>query len=156
MTDQLFDDHFDGLYRSAYRVAYRLLGSREDAADCAQEACARAFADWSRLSGRGDVAPWVMRVSSNLAIDGWRSAVRQRAYRPLPEMSHTIPERVDLHRAIRSLPRRQREVVVLRYIADMSEAAVAEALGCSVGTVKTHASRALVSLRRVLVSDVEE
>jgi DNA-directed RNA polymerase specialized sigma24 family protein len=46
-------------------------------------------------------------------------------------------------------------VIVLRYIADMSEVAVAGALGCSLGTVKTHASRALVALRRTLASDEE-
>ena len=49
-----------------------------------------------------------------------------------------------------SLPRRQREVVVLRHVADMSEADVAAALGCSIGSVKTHASRGLASLRAML------
>src|SRR5262249_51409360 len=74
--DRTFEDEFGLLFRAAYRVAYRLSGSREDAADCAQEACARAYTDWKRLIRRGDVTPWVIRVSSNLAIDRWRKLQR--------------------------------------------------------------------------------
>ena len=48
-----FDTMFPDLFRAAYGVAYRLLGSREDAADCAQEACARACADWPKLPAPG-------------------------------------------------------------------------------------------------------
>ena len=56
-------------------------------------------------------------------------------------------DRLDLQRALRDLPKRQRDVVVLRYVADQPEDAVAAALGVSVGTVKTHASRGLAALR---------
>ena len=52
-----FDAQFPELFRSAYRVAFRLTRSREDADDCAQEACARAYADWKKLNRRGDVTP---------------------------------------------------------------------------------------------------
>ena len=76
--DRAFEDEFAPLYRAGYRVAYRLSGSREDAADCAQEACARAYTDWKRLIRRGDVTPWVIRVSGNLAIDKWRKVQRAR------------------------------------------------------------------------------
>lgn len=65
------------------------------------------------------------------------------------------PVRVDLYRALVGLPRRQREVVVLRHLADFSEADVAAALGCSVDSVKTHASRGLAALRAVLSVDEE-
>jgi RNA polymerase sigma factor (sigma-70 family) len=56
-------------------------------------------------------------------------------------------ERLDLQRALLGLPRRQRDVVVLRYLLDQSEDTVAGALGVSVGTVKTHAFRGLAALR---------
>lgn len=72
VTGAGFDEMFRDLFRAAYRVAYRLLGSREDAADCAQEACARACVDWAMLTQRGSPLPWVVRVSGNLAIDRWR------------------------------------------------------------------------------------
>ena len=151
-----FDTAFPALFSGAYRVAYRLLGDREDAADVAQEACARACVRWRRLAGRGDPAPWVTRVAGNLAIDRWRRR-RTIASQPLTVAAEiTTPDRVDLHRALAKLSGRQREVIVLRYFADLPEAAVADALGCSVGTVKQHASRALASLRATLAPRDEE
>jgi len=59
-------------------------------------------------------------------------------------------QRVDLQRALVALSPKQREVVILRYLVDLPEAEVAETLGCSVGTVKTHASRGLAALRKSL------
>jgi RNA polymerase sigma factor (sigma-70 family) len=149
-----FDAQFPDLFDVGYRAAFRLLGSREDADECAQEACARAFADWSKLAKRGDVAPWVARVSGRLAIDRWRRAQRtSRNFRAL-DQSASIPERVDLHRALDGLSARQREVVILRFMADLPEGAIAKTLGCSLSTVKTHVARGLASLRTIL--DIEE
>ena len=153
--DRSFEDEFALLYRAAYRVAYRISGSREDGADCAQEACARAYTDWKRLVRRGDVIPWVARVSGNLAIDRWRKLQRARRIPAAGDVAAPDSDRLDVAVALDALPRRQREVILLRYIADMSEVAVADALGCSLGTVKTHASRALVALRRALRADEE-
>lgn len=154
MRETGFDDAFPALFDAGYRVAYRLLGSREDAAECAQEACARAFADWGRLERHGNVVPWVVRVSSRLAIDRWRRNRRASARVSTPESSMSIPDRVDLYRALGGLSARQREVVTLRFLADLPEVTVAETLGCSVSTVKTHAARGLAALRSVL--DIEE
>ena len=150
VVDTAFDQMFPELFRSAYRVAYRLLGSREDAADCAQEACARACADWPKLTRSGSPVPWVVRVSGNLAIDRWRKAKRTRGGRAAEPVFDPDPERIDLYRALDALPRRHRDVMVLRHLADLSEVAVAELLGCSVGTVKSNASRARAALRAVL------
>jgi RNA polymerase sigma-70 factor (sigma-E family) len=148
-----FDDAYPGLFRDAYRVAFRLLGHREDAADVAQEACARACVRWRRLLQGGDPTPWVVRVAGNLAIDRWRRRRTAAAHVPPVAVADGVPERVDLHRALAALSTRQREVIVLRYFADLPEAAVADALGCSVGSVKTHASRALASLRAALTHE---
>ena len=141
-----YDERFRVLYGSAYRVGYRILGDRADAEDVAQETLARAFLAWRRVAEHAD--PWVARVAANLAIDKWR----RRARAPKPDAAEAtvdpnVAERLDLVRALRALPRRQREVVVLRYVADQSEETVADALGCSVGSVKTHASRGLAALR---------
>jgi RNA polymerase sigma factor (sigma-70 family) len=149
LTD--FDDSYPGLYRSAYRVAFRLLGGREEAADLAQEACARAYSRWAKVGEYDSPQAWVARVAGNLAIDARRR--RRTAARHVDR--HVMPcesdaERVDLHRALLALPKRQREVVMLRFVADQSEAAVAVALGCSVGSVKSHASRGLAALRVAL------
>ena len=152
----IFDDAYPDLYRSAYRVAFRLLGGREEAADLAQEACARAYSRWNRVGGLDSPEAWVARVAGNLAIDAQRrrqTAARQNATNPAANLVAAVApvgERVDLHRALLALPRRQRQVVLLRFVADLPEAAVAAALGCSVGTVKAHASRGLATLRSIL------
>jgi RNA polymerase sigma-70 factor (sigma-E family) len=152
-----FEDAFTDLWAGAYRVAFRLLGDREDAADCAQEACVRACTRWHRLVRQGDPAPWVVRVASNLAIDRWRRD-RRRGHdattsNPPPAM---IAERLDLHRALAALAKRQREVVVLRFVADLRETDVAAALGISIGSVKQHAARGLAALRISLGDDTED
>ena len=146
-----FERSFEELYRLAYRVAFRILGDRPAAEDVAQETLARALLRWSRLEARPE--GWVSRVASNLALDRYRRA-RERRIRsgPIGVVDDRIGERADLVAALRSLSRRQREVVVLRYLADLSESDVAEALGCSVGSVKTHASRGLAALRQRLGS----
>ena len=157
-VDANFDEVFPDLFRAGYRVAFRLLGSREDAADCAQEACARACADWAKLTKAGNPAPWVVRVTSNLAIDRLRRAQRSRAHAVdrTPAAFDPDPERLDLYRALDALPKRQRDVIVLRHLADLSEAAVAEVLGLSVGTVKSNASRGRDALRAVLTIEEDE
>jgi RNA polymerase sigma-70 factor (sigma-E family) len=151
-----FDDAYPALFRDAYRVAFRLLGDREDAADVAQEACARACMRWRRLTRGGDPAPWVVRVAGNLAIDRWRRRRTAAAHVAAVPVVAGVPDRVDLHRALDALSARQREVIVLRYFADLTEAAVAVELGCSVGAVKTHASRGLTALRAALADPDEE
>ncbi|MGQ0825869.1 MAG: sigma-70 family RNA polymerase sigma factor [Actinomycetota bacterium] len=150
-----FDDAYPRLYQQAYRVAFRLLGSREDAADAAQEACARAYARWAAVARHPSPEAWVSRVASNLALDVWRR--RATAQRKAQHVTVTTDgldgDRVDLHRALDALPRRQRQVVLLRYVADLSEAAVAAALRCSVGNVKSNASRGLAALRVAMQVD---
>jgi RNA polymerase sigma-70 factor (sigma-E family) len=142
-----FDESFAELYRAAYRVAFRLLGDRTEAEDVAQEALARAYASWRSVQAYA--TPWTCRVATNLAIDRTRRD-RRMSGDAAPERA--VPdafsdERVDLQRALRALPRRQRDVVVLRYLADQPEDTVAATLGVSVGSVKTHASRGLAALR---------
>jgi RNA polymerase sigma factor (sigma-70 family) len=142
-----FEDAFEGLYALAYRVAFRLLGRRGDAEDVAAEALARAYVRWSRIGAFPEA--WVSRVSTNLALDTWRKA-RRRQGTPAPTtiIDTFAADRIDLHRALASLSKRQREVVALRYIADLPEDTVAAALGCSTGTVKQHASRGLAALKQ--------
>lgn len=144
-----FEEQFAELHRAAYRVAYKLLGDRAEAQDMAQEALARAVARWSKVEPYA--AAWVSRVAGNLAIDRLRSN-RRSAPMTVDEgrLDPDGAERLDLQRALLGLPRRQRDVVVLRYLVDLPEQAVAEVLGVSAGSVKTHASRGLAALRAAL------
>ena len=135
-----FEAAFDQVFAAAYRAAFRLLGEREEASDCAQEALTRAYPRWERLQRKGDPSPWVVRVAANLAIDRWRRQQRSDRARPTAEATHVDDEsvvtRAVLNAALAELPKRQREVVVLRYVGDFSEAQVASALGISPGAVK--------------------
>jgi RNA polymerase sigma-70 factor (sigma-E family) len=134
-----------GLFDLAYRVAYRLTGDRQEAADIAQEALARALVRWSNIHAYPEA--WVARTATNLALDLHR---RRRRHRPaLPAAGGPGPDgdRLDLVAALRRLPRRQREAVVLRYLADLDEPSVAATMGCSPGTVKQHLHRAVTALR---------
>lgn len=146
---------YPALFRSAYRVAFRLLGDRSDAEEVAQEALTRALTRWRRVHEYAE--PWVVRVSTNLAIDAARRRARHRE-----ELTERVAvdayadERVDLVRALSALPKRQREVVVLRFLGDFSEANVATTLGLSTGTVKSHSSRGLQALRLSLDPVTEE
>jgi RNA polymerase sigma-70 factor (sigma-E family) len=153
-----YGERFDELAGIAHRVAYRMTGSREDARDVAQETMARAYAHWRRASDHPEA--WVARVSSNLAIDHLRRS-RGRSLdggpvieRAAADHGGLAAERLELVRALADLPRRQRQVVVLRYLADLPEAEVASQLGCSAGTVKQHASRGLAALRAALAEPV--
>jgi RNA polymerase sigma-70 factor (ECF subfamily) len=154
--DQGFDQQFEALATIAHRVAYRILGNRSDAEEVAQEALARAYARWRSVGPHAE--PWVARVASNLAIDRWRrrpalpldpSAVGGHAG-AVEDGTGLALERHGLVAALTRLPKRQREVVVLRYLADLPEQEVAEQLGTSVGSVKQHAHRATARLRRDL------
>jgi RNA polymerase sigma-70 factor (sigma-E family) len=145
-----FDERFDELARVAYRVAFRIVGQREEAHDITQEALTRAYCRWPHIEDRA--AAWVGRVSTNLALDHVRRRRRPRVQRSEPhrDLSAHAGERADLVTALRRLSRRQRDVVVLRYLADLPEAEVAAVLGCGVGTVKSHAHRGLAALRTLL------
>ena len=123
----------------AHRVAFRILGDRRDAEDVAQETLARTLVRWRRVAAYAE--PWTAITASNLAIGIWRRRERTpRAVVARPASADVrLHERLELVHMLRGLPRRQREVVVLRYLADMAEIDVAAALGCSVGSVKRHA-----------------
>jgi RNA polymerase sigma factor (sigma-70 family) len=105
---------------------------------------------WGRLREKPE--GWIVTVATNLSIDRHRRRRRLTSLgsEPLAIVDMHQAERIDLARALRRLPRRQREVVVLRYLADWSESDVAVALGISAGAVKSHASRGLAALRQHL------
>jgi len=151
--DDEFKAAFARLYPSAGRVALRIVGNQAAAEDIAAEALARAYERWRKVRTLPYRDAWVLRVTTNLAIDWVRKKrPEQREPRPLH-----IEERVALHvalvRALQMLSRRQRDVVVLRYIGDLSEHEVSAALGLAPGSVKTHLRRGLERLRLLLGPD---
>ena len=143
-----FEDAYDSMLRLAYRAAYRLLGDRAAAEDVAGESLARAYSRWSSVTGHAEA--WVVTVATNLALDAGRRRARATGRQVELIEEGTVDDvdlRLDLQAAVRALPRRQRQVVALRFLADFSEAATAAALTIDIGTVKSHASRGLSRLR---------
>ncbi len=153
-----YDAAFERLLLRAYRVSFRMLRSREDAEDVAMDTMARALRDWHLLRAAPD--PWVAKVAANLSIDLWRRAQRRRNHDLLGRLGSSEFQTEDgmvLRQALVRLPKRQREVVAMRYFLDMTEHEIAAALGCSPGSVKQHASRGLASLRHQLQNpDLED
>lgn len=151
-----FSDAYPDLVRLAYRAALRVAGDPDVAEDVAAEALTRALLRWRRI---GDHArPWVVRVATNLAIDQARRSVVSRRHARHDRSDEPLGAAggdIDLHRALRALPRRQRQVVVLRYFGDLTEKEIADELGLAPGTVKSHASRGVDALRRLLSTDPE-
>lgn len=154
-----YETLFPELWRKAYVVAYQVLGSQAQAEDAAQEAMAKAYSWWGRIS----TSPhgWVAKTAYTQAIDLARRQVRGKEVLggddpDRPTRDARLEDRMDLAAAIERLPRRQREVIVLRYLADQSEADTAAALGLRVTTVRKHAQRGLATLGGHLAVEVRE
>jgi RNA polymerase sigma factor (sigma-70 family) len=147
-VDLGFVDRFQELHGVAYRAAFAVLGRRADAEDCAQEALARALVRWRAVAGYAPA--WVARVSTNLALDRVRREARASTEVEAAARDPHSDRRRDLVAAMRTLPKRQREAVALRYLADLPEADAASAMGCSVGTIKSSTARGLDRLRAQL------
>ncbi|QOC91303.1 SigE family RNA polymerase sigma factor [Micromonospora craniellae] len=142
------------------RTAYLLTGDHQLAEDLLQVALARTYRHWRRVAD-GDPEAYVRRVMYHQQVSWWR---RRRLVARPPERSagdgtEASVLRLGLAAALRKLTPRQRVVIVLRFYEDLTEARVAEVLGCSVGTVKRHGHDALRRLREIapdLVDDTAE
>jgi RNA polymerase sigma factor (sigma-70 family) len=136
------------MYPAAARIAWRVLRDEQGAEDAAAEACARALAQWSSLSSVSHRDAWLLRVTINIALDAARRRKRRPpVLTPDPRIDDVIVERLRIARAVRRLPRRQREVIALRYYGDLNDGEIAAKLGMATATVAVHASRALQRLR---------
>lgn len=138
-------------YPGLLRRAYFLVGDRGHAEDLVQSALATGYLRWRRVH---EPEAYLRTVMARTAI-GWRSRRwnGECPTDPLPDGVETRDAFADVdrfdvvRRALMSLPMEQRAVVVLRYFDDCTEAEIARVMGCSIGTVKSRASRALTALR---------
>lgn len=152
-----FGEFMHSRWPSMVRLAYGLTGDQGHAEDLAQTAFARAYAAWPRVRRAGNPEAYVRQIVINENRNRFRRhRVAEHVTDRVPDQggvdcAQTLGERSALMAALRALGPRQRAVVVLRYWLDLTEAETAAALGCSVGTVKSQASRALLRLRADLV-----
>lgn len=151
-----FDEAFDEVFNLAFSVGLRMLTDRHDAQDVAAETAARAMVQWRKLAALPHRQAWVSRVAANVAVD----QIRKRHPRgelvrdPVADPEH-MPDH-ELAELLTGLPRRQREVLALRYVLDLPDAEIARSLGLSEGSVKKHGARGLASLRRRLTAQMTE
>ncbi|NEA53838.1 SigE family RNA polymerase sigma factor [Streptomyces sp. SID13666] len=141
---------------SLVRTGYLLTGDVGAGQDLAQTALASCYAHWDKVSRARDVDAYLHRV----LVNAHRTRMRRRRVREVAwdrrteasaaasvDFAPAAAWRVTVNRALAALPPRQRAVLVLRFWSDLTEAQVAAAMGCSVGTVKSQTSKALAKLR---------
>jgi RNA polymerase sigma-70 factor (sigma-E family) len=157
MNEQLdgeFRDFMHARWPAMVRLAYALTGDQGHAEDVAQTAFARAYASWPKVRRTGNPEAYVRQIVINENRNRFRKQrVAERLTDSLPERGSTdatrdYDERSALIAALQRLGPKQRAVVVLRYWLGLTESEAAIALNCSVGTIKSQASRALASLRQ--------
>jgi RNA polymerase sigma-70 factor (sigma-E family) len=162
--EQFVTDSSAALLRTAYLVTWDLT----EAEDLVQECLVAVARRWPRVRGMERPYAYARRILINLALDGAARRSRRRHELDADDPSvvahvaddasaralHDVDVRSELIEALGSLAPRQRAVLVLRYFEDLPEAQIARVLGCSVGTVKSTASRGLTRLQAALAADV--
>jgi RNA polymerase sigma factor (sigma-70 family) len=151
-----FESFFRRVYPKAVAVAERVTGELAAAEDAAIEAMAKAHFRWKRIGPQTWREAWVLKVAVNEAI----SRLPKPFIPPVPveagDPADGVALRHTLNAAVRALPRRQREVVRLRYLVGLTETEIAEALNLSLGTVRTHLRRGVAALRSSVGRDLKE
>ena len=137
------------------KFAAVLAGNQASAEDLAQEVLVRAYSRWDRIGCLERPEFYVRKMVLNEFLSWRRRSLRQipaggaaeESASRAPDHAHVYAERQALLGELGKLPRRQRAVLVLRYYEDRDDAEIAELLGCTPGTVRGYASRALAALR---------
>lgn len=156
---QAFNRLLVSQYRFIYRVAFRVLGHKSDAEDVTQNVCLRLASSLSSFDGRASFSSWLYRVTMNAARDFMRGKVRRQhlvdgAALVAPDhikADHDAQRPVeDIWKAVRSLPEKQRDAVILVHGEDLSHDEAAVIMGCKKVTVAWHLHNARKALRELL------
>lgn len=145
-----FEDFYASAFRPVSAAVRAFCGDADVAHEATQEAFARAYARWRRLQDAAYPQAWVTTTAINLSRRHFR---RRKLPTGTDLTAGPTGDRVDLLTALRALPERQRQAVVLHYLVDSPLTAVAEAMGISEGAVKSHLFKARAALRGALEVD---
>lgn len=156
--DEPFEEFVRASLPELLRFGVAIAGNRHDGADLVQGALETTGRRWRKLRAGDDAAAYVKRAMVNAHISRWRRLRREwltdDALDGLISVSTPVPlVEQPMWLALAALPPRQRAVLVLRYYEGLPEVDIADVLGCSPGTVKSQASKALANLRRQLGDD---
>ena len=149
-------------YRSLVRLSALLLRDVATAEEVVQDSFVAMHDGWRRLRDNDKALSYLRQsvVNRSRSVLRHRVVVDRNAPKPAPDMPSaeqgaiTLLERSAVVTALRTLPPRQREALVLRFYGDLSEAQIAAAMGISKGAVKSHTARAMTALRSVLERDI--
>jgi RNA polymerase sigma-70 factor (ECF subfamily) len=159
--DEAFPAFVAARSRALLGTAYLLTGDHGLAEDLLQAALTKTYLAWGRIRDRDSLEAYVRQTMITTHVSSWRRRWRgETPTETLPESTYDSPtsasdERARIYPHLRALPARQRAVVVLRYYEDLPEAEIARLLGCSPGTVKSQAHRALATLRERLGNETD-
>ena len=148
-----FRDFVAARSSSLRRTAYLLTGDQGHADDLVQTALTKVYLSWERIRDAHAAEAYARRTLVTTYTSWWRrKSWQERPAENLgewdqPDHTDALIDRADLRNQLRALPRQQRAVIVLRFYEDLTTAATADALGISVGTVKSYTSRALATMR---------
>lgn len=162
LIDVDFDDFYTRGYRRCTALGYVLTGSVVDADDLVQEAFATAYRRWNEIAAYDDPLAWVRKVMVNNAMSRGRRLRREvRAmarFGSRPQLAApAIDERDrELWHLVSALPKQQAAAIAMHYVDDLTVESIAQVLGCSAGTVKTHLSRGRHALASRLTASMKE
>lgn len=150
-----FDDFYVASHDRLLHVLYAMTGDLAEAQDVLQEAYARAWQRWDRVSSYEEPTAWVRTVAWRLAVSRRRKARNRlgaalRLHAGTQPAAEPSPDTAAIVAALRGLPDAQRRALALHYLCDLSVEAVAEETGVSAGTVKSRLSRGRVALAALL------
>lgn len=151
-TKEPFEAFYSRSLDTVFRTVLLVTRHPQRAEDAAHEAFARAFESWETVAGHPNPLAWTIRVALNRYASSWRVWRHETPEPPEIPVADQLPIDPFLLRAVWRLPRRQREVVALRVLADLSAEQTAQLLGISAGAVGTHLFRALGKLRENLAA----
>ena len=158
MTEEEFDDFYATSFSRVAGQLYAMIGNRDEAQECVQEAFVRAWAHRRKLDRTEHPEAWVRTTAYRLAVSRWRRTTLGR--RPtdravsLPTQTAAATEdHVALVAALRQLPEAQRRALVLHHVCDLPVHAVAAEIGVPEGTVKARLSRGRAALAALLTDD---
>jgi RNA polymerase sigma-70 factor (ECF subfamily) len=155
MDEAEFDDFYTSSFARITAALHAMIGDRDEAQDCVQEAFVRAWARRESLARAEHPEAWVRTAAYRLAVSRWRRLrlARRPADRALsaPTRTEAVDEsRVALVAALARLPEKQRQALVLHHLCDLSVEAVAREVGEPAGTVKARLSRGRTALAGLL------
>ncbi len=159
---ETFEDFYVREFPAVVGLAYALSGSRSGAEDLAQEAFLAAHRNWDRVGMYDQPGVWVRRVVANISVSVFRRRVVEAKALARIALGYTLalPELsaddAEFWEAVRSLPRRQAQVIALHYLDDLPVAEVARVLGTAEGTVKKHLHEGRRALARRLELEEDE